>query len=89
VGDAGQLVQGFLAKLGLPRSYLCLNALVYALFPSHGASGRKVIKEPDHIAWRNKVFDKLTPNIQAVIAFGENAQLAVSLRGGRRTSTTA
>jgi uracil-DNA glycosylase len=33
LGDAGQRVQGFLAKRGLTRSYLCLNALVYALFP--------------------------------------------------------
>ena len=36
VGDAGQRVQGFLTKLGLTRSYVCLNAFSYALFPSHG-----------------------------------------------------
>jgi hypothetical protein len=34
VGNAGQRVQGLLAKLGLTRSYLCLNAWAYALRPS-------------------------------------------------------
>ena len=37
VGDAGQRVQGFLAKLGLTRSYLCLNPFVYGMHPSQGA----------------------------------------------------
>ena len=36
VGDAGQRVQGFLAKLGLTHSYLCVNAFPYALHPSWG-----------------------------------------------------
>jgi len=30
VGDAGQRVQGFLTKVGLTRSHLCLNALTNA-----------------------------------------------------------
>jgi uracil-DNA glycosylase len=34
VGSAGQRVQGLLAKLGLTRSYVCLNAWAYALHPS-------------------------------------------------------
>jgi uracil-DNA glycosylase len=34
VGDAGQRVQGFLSKLGLTRSYVCVNAYTYALLPS-------------------------------------------------------
>ncbi len=36
VGDAGQRVQGFLAKIGLTRSYLCLNAVA----STRAASGR-------------------------------------------------
>src|SRR5258705_5040824 len=35
VGDAGQRVQGFLSKLGLTRSYLCLNVFSFALFTGH------------------------------------------------------
>ncbi len=34
VGNAGQRVQGLLAKLGLTRSYVCLNAWAYAVHPS-------------------------------------------------------
>ena len=31
---AGQQAQGFLRKVGLTGSYLCLNAFAYALIPS-------------------------------------------------------
>lgn len=82
VGDAGQRVQGFLSKVGLTRSYVCLNALAYALFPSHGQSGLKVIQKPEHTAWRNLLFDHVRPGLQAVVAFGRNAQLAVDLWPG-------
>ncbi len=34
VGNAGQRVQGFLTKLGLTRSYVCVNAWTYAVHPS-------------------------------------------------------
>ena len=57
-GDAGQRVQGFLAKLGLTRSYLCLNAFAYALFPSHGCRPGAHDPPVTHLApWRNGVFD--------------------------------
>jgi uracil-DNA glycosylase len=80
VGDAGQRVQGFLAKLGLTRSYVCLNAFVFALHPSHFYSGKTILKDPEHIKWRNRVFDKVTSsNLQAIVAFGSLAQIAVNL----------
>src|SRR5436309_15828919 len=31
VGDAGQRVQGFLQKLGLTRSYVMVNAILYSI----------------------------------------------------------
>ena len=34
VGDSGQRVQGLITKLGLTRSYVCMNAFAFALFPS-------------------------------------------------------
>ncbi len=34
VGDAGQRVQGFLARLGINRSYVLVNAYAYAMRPS-------------------------------------------------------
>lgn len=84
VGDAGQRVQGLLTKLGLTRSYLCLNAYVLALFPSHAAQGEAVLHDPLHRAWRNALYDMAkTPSLQAIVAFGQQAQLAVSLWPGK------
>jgi uracil-DNA glycosylase len=84
VGDAGQRVQGFLTKLGLTRSYACLNAYPYGLFPSHADEGDAILTEPDHLRWRNRVFDAVhTPNIHAIVAFGRQAQRAVALWPGK------
>ena len=83
VGDAGQRVQGFLAKLGLARSYLCVNAFAYALFPSHGFSVGPVLTDASHLAWRNDLFDLVrTPSLVAVVAFGRIARDAVDLWPG-------
>lgn len=90
VGDAGQRVQGFLTKLGLTRSYVCLNAFSYALFPSHGQAGKTILAGHDQTTWRNQVFDALkTPHLQAVVAFGTFAQQAVELWPGRAGLTVA
>ncbi len=78
VGDAGQRVQGFLAKLGLTRSYVCLNAFIYALFPGSFWQGQKILADPQHVEWRNRLFNQVTgPALQAVVAFGAQAQLAL------------
>ncbi|MGZ4462952.1 MAG: hypothetical protein ACXVZP_08940 [Gaiellaceae bacterium] len=78
VGDAGQRVQGFLAKLGLTRSYLCVNAFPYALHPSYGPSAAALVAEPAQQSWRNSFYDAVRPaQVEAVIAFGANAQLAL------------
>lgn len=84
VGDAGQRVQGFLAKVGLIRSYLCLNAFIYALHPGSFWEGRRILKDPAHLAWRNELFDKAKrPELRAVVAFGLQAQDAVNLWEGK------
>jgi 5-methylthioadenosine/S-adenosylhomocysteine deaminase len=84
VGDAGQRVQGFLAKIGLTRSYVCLNAFTYALHPSSFWEGRRILRDPEHLRWRNELFDKVKgPNLQAVIAFGAQARDAVDLWEGK------
>jgi len=83
VGDAGQRVQGFLTKLGLTRSYVCLNAYAYAMIPSESATAAPLLQDPAHVAWRNMVFDLVTgPKLQAVIAFGNKAHTAVALWPG-------
>ncbi len=84
VGDAGQRVQGFLTKIGLARSYLCLNAHLYALHPGKASRGLKLLSEPTILAWRNELYDAAKgPNIQAIVAFGDQAQRAVELWNGK------
>jgi uracil-DNA glycosylase len=84
VGNAGQRVQGFLAKLGLTRSYLCLNAWAYALHPSSYFPELARLDEPAQLGWRNDLYDAATgPALEAVVAFGGMAQEAVGLWAGR------
>ncbi|PJI90956.1 hypothetical protein [Luteimicrobium subarcticum] len=80
VGDAGQRVQGFLRRLGLTSSYVCVNASAYAMFPSKAAEAeRTVLRLPEHVAWRNTLLDLVTgPALEAVVAFGTQAQKALS-----------
>src|SRR3546814_18571730 len=62
LGDAGQRVQGFLAKLGLTRSYLLLNALPHALIPSPASQGANVLLQPEQVARRNRLLNLALPS---------------------------
>src|SRR6476661_2452196 len=57
VGNAGQRVQGFLDKLGLTHSYVCLNAWAYALHPSAASDEQKKLKDKAQTKWRNRLYD--------------------------------
>ena len=59
VGDAGQRVQGFLSKLGLTRSYVCVNAYAYALLPSRSMSAIPILSEPEQQSWRNELLSMI------------------------------
>jgi uracil-DNA glycosylase len=84
VGNAGQRVQGLLSKLGLTKSYLCLNAWAYALHPGKAGEEKANLDDPAQLQWRNSLYDASTgPMLEAVIAFGAMAQEAVSLWAGR------
>jgi len=84
VGDAGQRVQGFLAKIGLSRSYLCLNAFPFALHPTCFWEGPEILRDADQLSWRNELFDAAkSPELRAVVAFGLQAQEAVKLWDGK------
>ncbi len=84
IGNAGQRVQGFLSKICLNKSYVCLNGFSYALHPSHLSDGMKLLEDPAHIAWRYKVFDAVTgPKLQAIVAFGVVAKKAIELWNGK------
>jgi uracil-DNA glycosylase len=84
VGNAGQRVQGFLNKIGLTQSYVCVNGFAYALFPGKLSKGMKLLSEPGLLTWRNQLFNMLKkPKLQAIIAFGDVAKKAVQLWDGK------
>jgi uracil-DNA glycosylase len=80
VGDAGQRVQGFLTKVGLNTSYVLVNAFPYAVHPSRVSDALPLLQNPDHLKWRNHLLDLITDSrLEAVVAFGGNAQAALHL----------
>ena len=87
MGDAGQRVQGFLAKLGLTRCYVLVNAYAYALLPSKAPEARALLESPDHLSWRNQLYD-MSParQLEAIVAFGAEARAALGC--GRRARTS-
>ena len=80
VGDAGQGLEGFLTKLGLTRSYSCVNAFVYALLPSAAQKATPILFEPEQLTWRNTLLSMIVgPKLQAIVAFGVQAHRAIDL----------
>ena len=82
IGDSGQKTQGFLAKLGLTRSYVLVNAFAVAMRPSQKSKGLRVLRTNAVIAGaRHRFYDGLLNGgaLQAIIAFGEIAQEAYDL----------
>lgn len=78
VGEAGQRLQGYLRKIGLTRSYVIVNAVLYSIFGQFDTAMRNFVDRPAVSTWRNQFFDALvTPDTQAILAFGNAAQHAV------------
>jgi hypothetical protein len=75
VGEAGRRTQGFLAKLGITRSYVMINALLYSVY---GSNGGKYVAKPGPRDYRNKwIQGILQPGtVQAVVTFGGLAKTA-------------
>jgi hypothetical protein len=78
VGQSGQRVQKLLAKIGITRSYLVLNAFLFSVHGQFDAELRNISLEPQIMGYRNKCFDKVRAEnpVQAVIAFGAGAKHA-------------
>lgn len=85
VGMAGQRVQGLLARLGITRSYVFVNAFVYSVYGQ--AAGTRHINDPGIVAYRHRWFDAVTTEqpVEAVITLGQLADKA--WRAWRRTPT--
>ena len=72
VGEAGRRIQGFLAKIGILKSYVMINTFLYSVYGSLNADTRK---NPLLVNYRNKWIYSILKNssIQAVIALGKHA----------------
>ena len=95
VGEAGQRVQGLLARLGITHSYVMLNVYLYSVFGQ--AAGYRHVKDPDIVDYRHRWLDavlldsaspsvtpSVTPSVAssgvtAVIALGTLAKRAFGL----------
>jgi uracil-DNA glycosylase len=79
VGTAGQRLQGYLRKLGLTRSYVIVNSVLYSIFGQFNTEMKNFVDQAVVTTWRNQLFDALaTPNIEAILAFGNAAKHVVS-----------
>jgi hypothetical protein len=76
IGEAGQRVQGFLAKLGLRTSYVMVNTYLYSVYGQ--TAGNAHAHDPTIAAYRNSWLDALVlgQSVQAVVAFGTLADTA-------------
>lgn len=76
VGEAGQRVQGLLARLGITHSYVMLNVYLYSVFGQ--SAGYRHVKDPAIVAYRHRWFDAvlLDSGVTAVIALGTLAKRA-------------
>lgn len=75
VGEAGQRVQGFLAKLGIDRSYVMINTFLYSVYGSVSSKNRKA---PALVEYRHRWLNALLLNqkVEAVVALGTLADEA-------------
>src|SRR5262249_31934788 len=62
VGEAGRRTQGFLAKLGITRSYVMINTFVYSVL--NQAGGQHHQHDAAIAAYRNQWLDALLVNTQ-------------------------
>lgn len=83
VGTAGKRTQGFLAKLGITRSYLLINAFLYSVYGQTG--GQHHANDSAIAQYRNKWLDAIAQHnsLDAVVALGALADGAVNQWPGR------
>lgn len=88
-GQAGQRVQGLLAKVGITSSYAMGNVYLYSVF-GQGAGNRQ-IRNADIAAYRNRWLDALLvdTDVTAVVAFGTLATKAYAAWARTRPDAAA
>lgn len=82
VGEAGQRVQGALAKLGITKSYVMVNAFLYSVIGKGGSTAN--VKKKAIADYRNAWLDALLlgTKVEAVITFGGFAKTSLDLWQG-------
>lgn len=72
VGEAGRRLQGFLAKLGITKSYVVINTFLYSVY---GSVKAKTKRDAVLIAYRNRWLDALLINkrVEGVLTLGSAA----------------
>ena len=75
VGEAGQRLQGFLAKLGITRSYVLVNTFLYSVYGQGG--GTKHVSDDGIVAYRNRWLDTLVRRneLDAIVSLGQLADV--------------
>lgn len=75
VGEAGRRVQGLLARLGIVRSYVFVNAYLYSVY---GSVKAKTKRDARLVGYRNRWLDALLvgSKVEAVLALGQAADQA-------------
>jgi uracil-DNA glycosylase len=76
VGEAGQRCQGFMARLGITRSYVLINTFLYSVVSQGGGAAHA--GDPKIAAYRHRWIDAIlaSSQIEAVVALGELADKA-------------
>ena len=79
VGEAGQRIQGFLAKLGMDHSYVMINTYLHSVYGQGGGTKHK--NDPAIAAYRNRWIDAIfaASAIEAVVNLGQLADNAFQL----------
>jgi hypothetical protein len=78
VGQAGQIAQNYLTRLGLTRSYVMFNTFLFGV--QSAALTPAIATDGTITAFRNQMLDfaKSTSSLTAILAFGQYAQISAS-----------
>jgi uracil-DNA glycosylase len=89
VGEAGQRVQGLLAKVGITTSYVMVNTFLYSVYGQGG--GQRHANDAAIAAHRHRWLDALLvdTDVTAVIALGSLARTAYQTWAKTRPDTAA
>jgi len=73
-------VQRLLNKLGISKSYIMFNTFLFGIKGQMDAAMNAIAIEPTILNYRNGLFNKVVAEnaIQAIISFGNGADLAIN-----------